>query len=127
MKTNILMIASALYFALAGLALTFLPDEIASFFNIEPNQIISLALQLIGALYLGFAMINWMSRNSRIGGIYNRPIVFGNFIHFLVSVFAFIGVVKQSTGSQFTVLLVVTILYALFTLGFGYSLRTNPS
>lgn len=34
---------------------------------------------------LGFAMVNWMSRGNRIGGIYMRPLAIGNLLLFTVS------------------------------------------
>ena len=75
MNTKILMITTALYLGIAGLGLTFLPEEIAIFFEGEANRTFILALQILGALYLGFGMMNWMARNSMIGGIYSRPLI----------------------------------------------------
>jgi len=31
-------------------------------------------MQIIGSFYFAFAILNWMSKGSIIGGIYNRPI-----------------------------------------------------
>lgn len=38
-------------------------------------------LQLIGAALFGFAMLNWLSRYSLVGGIYSRPLVVANLAH----------------------------------------------
>ena len=43
--------------------------------------------QLLGALYLGFALLNWLSKGVRMGGIYARPLAMGNGLHFLVGAF----------------------------------------
>jgi len=33
---------------------------------------------------LGFSILNWMSKASLIGGIYNKPLLIGNLLHFLL-------------------------------------------
>lgn len=126
MNTKILMIVVSLYLGIVGFGLTFLPQEIAFFFENEVNQTFVLALQILGALYLGFGMMNWMAKNSLIGGIYNRPLIFGNLLHFLVSAFALIKMIKKYSENQFVVIITISILYFIFTISFGYLLRTNP-
>ena len=126
MNTKFLMIATALYLGIIGFGLTFLPQEIADFFNKGTNQIFILTLQIFGSLYLGFGMMNWMAKNSLIGGIYNRPLVLGNLLHFLVSAFALIKTVGKYSENQFEVILTISILYSLFAVCFGYLLSTNP-
>lgn len=126
MNTKVLMIATAVYLGIAGLGLTFLPQEIVRFFEVETNQTFILALQILGSLYLGFGMMNWMGRKSLIGGIYSRPLVFGNLLHFLVSAFALIKMVGKYTETQFVVILTISIVYSIFALCFGYLLRTSP-
>lgn len=126
MNTKILTIATVIYFGIVGFGLTFLPQEIAEYFGAEKNLTLILTLQILGALYLGFGMMNWMAKNSLIGGIYNRPLVFGNFLHFLVSAFALIKIVGKYVENQFIVILTITILYSIFALCFGYLLKTSP-
>lgn len=126
MNTKFLMIATAIYLGIVGFGLTFLPQEIAMFFEGEANQTFVLALQILGALYLGFGMMNWMAKNSLIGGIYNRPLVFGNLLHFLVSAFALIKVIGKYSENQFVVIITISILYSIFAICFGYLLRVNP-
>jgi hypothetical protein len=126
MNTKILMVASVIYLGIVGLGLTFLPREIAGFFEAGNNEILILALQIIGALYLGFGMMNWMAKNNLMGGIYSRPLVFGNFLHFLVSAFALIKVVGKFSENRFAVIITISILYSIFALCFGYLLRTSP-
>lgn len=119
MNTKILMIVVSLYLGIVGFGLTFLPQEIAFFFENEVNQTFVLALQILGALYLGFGMMNWMAKNSLIGGIYNRPLIFGNLLHFLVSAFALIKMIKKYSENQFIVIITISILYFIFTISFG--------
>ena len=79
------MITCALFQGLMGVILTFLPQEIADYMGIALNQLTILLLQILGSFYLGFAFLNWMSKDSLIGGIYKKPLVVGNLLHFLVS------------------------------------------
>lgn len=127
MNTKILMIASSVYLGITGLALTFLPKEIAEYLNGDINQSSILFLQILGSLYLGFAMLNWMTKNNLIGGIYSKPLVIGNLTHFLMSSFALVKIVGLYTGNQFSIFLAITIIYCFLTLCFGYIFMTNPS
>lgn len=127
MNTNFLMTSSALFLGISGLGLTFLPQEIATFFEAEINQTFILTLQILGSLYLGFGMMNWMTKNGFIGGIYNRPLVFGNLLHFLISAFALVKLVGNYSGKQFVIICTISIFYSLFALSFAYLIRTNPT
>lgn len=126
MNTKVLMIATVLYLGIVGIGLTFLPQEIADLFETGNNRTLILAFQILGALYLGYAMMNWMAKDSLIGGIYNRPLIFGNLLHFLVSAFALIKMVDDYSENNFIVILSMTILYLIFTLCFGFLLSISP-
>ena len=126
MNTKILMISNCIFLGALGVILTFMPDEIISGFSITPDSILILLLHLLGALYLGFAMLNWMAKGSLIGGIYNRPIAIGNFMHFAVGALALIKIItKIHIHSEIVISL--TIVYSIFAILFGYVFRTNPS
>ncbi len=112
------------YLVLIGLVLSFLPDEILVYFNQPANTFLKTAFQVIGALYLGFAMLNWMVKSSRIGGIYNRPVVVANLMHFGV---VFIALIKLIVGGLANpAVIALAVVYGLFAIGFGYLLRTSP-
>ena len=123
---KIIVITSLVYLLMSGLLLTFIPQEIARFFLNDAPNILILAFQLLGALYLGFGIMNYFKKNSLIGGIYNRPLVFGNFLHFLVSSFALIKMLGKYSENAFNVILLISIIYSLLTFCFGYLLITNP-
>ena len=84
MNTKLIMAASALFMAAIGISLTFLPKEISNMIGAGYISNIPIALQLSGALYFAFAMLNWMAKGSIIGGIYNRPLTIANFTHFAI-------------------------------------------
>ena len=118
------MISSAIYLGAIGIGLIFLPDEIVSTLGIVSNPTTTIVFQLLGALYFGFAMINWMSKGNMIGGIYNKPIAVGNFTHFAVGAFALVkAAIKFQDG---VALFLITGIYLLFAIIFAYVSRNNP-
>lgn len=120
------MIASAVFYGTIGIGLTFLSKEISEYLGIEIQEISYLVFQILGAVYLGFGMLNWMTKNNLIGGIYSRPLVIGNLTHFLVSSLALMKIISE-TDNYFNTMLLLMILYSLFTLSFGYVFMKNPS
>lgn len=125
MNTRALMMISAIFLAVNGFGFTFFPNEIAGLLINDDNYILILILQILGALYLGFSILNWTAKSSLIGGIYNKPILIGNLLHFFT---ASMTLIKLTPGFQDNQLIFsYTIIYSLFTLSFGYVFFTNPS
>jgi len=125
MNTKIVMISSGLFLGVLGITFTFIPDEIVSGLVETPSPMSILPLQLLGALYIGFALLNWMAKESLIGGIYNRPIAIGNFTHFAVGAMALIKIItKIQTHSE--VVISLASVYVIFAILFGYVFRTSP-
>jgi len=119
------MTTSAMFLGIAGLILSFFPNEIVAYLPIEKNILITLFLQIISALYLGFGMLNWMAKGTRIGGIYNRPVAIGNFMHFGVGAIALVKIVfeiKTNPG----IIISLTIIYVIFAMSYAYIFMTNP-
>jgi hypothetical protein len=125
MNTKIVMTASAITLGIAGIALIFIPVEIARYLSQEDSKSFVLIGQILGALYFGFAMLNWMTRTSIIGGIYNKPIAVANFIHFFIAGLALTKGLMANPGLPVLVW-VATIVYALFTICFGIIFYRSP-
>jgi hypothetical protein len=126
MKTKLLMTSSALFCAIIGILLSFLPNEIAEYLSVEPTTITILFLKILSALYLGFAILNWMAKGTLIGGIYNRPIAIGNLMHFGVGAIALVKVISNiQTHSE--IIIFLTVFYVIFALLFAYVFKTNPT
>ena len=125
MNTNLLMISSAFLMGVCGVLLQFIPHEVLSYFGIGSSGINALFLQIAGALYLGFAMMNWMAKTVLIGGIYARPLAMGNFLHFLVGALAFLKYAVASSGEA--AVWVLAALYSLFAILFGFVFFTHPA
>ena len=123
MNTKYIMTASAVVMGLAGVALIFMPAEILTYFaQGNPAKIEVVILQLLGALYFGFAMVNWMAKSNLIGGIYGRPIAIGNFSHFMIAALALV----KAGSIQQPLLLIAATIYSLFTISFILILFTHP-
>jgi hypothetical protein len=114
------MAVSAAFMAILGVAATFAPDELLPRLGAPATPALTLAIQLLGALYLAFAILNWTARQSLIGGIYNRPVALGNMLHFTAGALALI---KGAAGTE---LVALAALYALFAVAFGWVLFTSP-
>jgi len=125
MKTKLIMAASALTLGVAGLALTFAPAEILKSLGVSGNAAVTLAFQITGALFLGFALLDWMMKESTIGGIYNRPLAAGNFMHFFVGAIALAKAVMA--GHTETAVCIAAGIYAVFAVGFGWMLFGKKS
>lgn len=123
-NSKFLMTASAACMALAGLALSFAPAEVLAAFGVTAIPALVVFAQLTGALYLGFAILDWMARESTIGGIYNRPLALGNFLHFFVGALALLKAASRGSGS-ITEWVAVGV-YSVFAIGFGAVLFGSP-
>jgi hypothetical protein len=131
MNTKTLMSVSAIIMGVAGIVMSFAPDEILSLVGCA--DVVSagkLLVQLAGAMYFGFAMINWTAKANLIGGIYSRPVAIGNFAHFLIGALAlskgYFSLSKAYFGAQTNTILIVTIVYVIFAVLFGLVLFTHP-
>jgi len=124
MNTKVLMIASASVLAALGLVASFVPREILIFIGARPDPLPVLFVQIAGGLYLGFAMLNWMAREGLIGGIYGRPVIFGNFMHFMVVAFAILKALID--GPRPPAVVVGAVVYWAFCIGFAWALVTPP-
>lgn len=119
------MIASALVMAAIGLSLTFAPQEILHHLDSEASTWEQTVAQLCGALYWGFALMNWMAKGLLLGGIYGRPIVIGNLVHFTMG--ALLLLKLPMDHSFYLAGWTMTATYALFAALFGYVMFTQPT
>lgn len=125
MKTKILMRLSALLMGIIGLITSFLPAEILSHYGVHPARGIEFALQILGATYLGFAVLNWTARFNLIGGIYGRPIALANLLHFSVAAITLLKVIIE--GHTRAEVVIGAALYSVFAVCFGIVVFTHPT
>ena len=116
------MTVSASVLGFVGIVLSFLPQEIAAYFGLPESS--SILLQLCGALYFGFAVLNWMAKGNLVGGIYSKPVAVANFAHFLVGGLALLKYNFRQSETSYT--WIPAAIYLLFALLFGYVFFVNP-
>lgn len=124
MNTKYLMIASSLLMGLLGLSAIFLPEEILNYLALPSTILPTLFIQVTGALYLGFALMNWMAKTVLIGGIYSKPLCIGNFFHFAVAGLSLLKATFSTPDLKY--LLIATTVYSAFAILFGIVLFTSP-
>jgi hypothetical protein len=119
------MSLSAIFMAALGIAATFMPQEILARLGCPCGSAGVLAIQVVGTLYLGFAMLNWMARSNLIGGIYSRPVAIGNLIHFAVVA---ITLLKAAVGGSLRTneMIAACVAYLVFAVWFGLVVFTHP-
>jgi len=112
------MRASAVLLGALGAAATFLPQEILVRGGGVPVGSSVVLVQIAGALYLGFAMLNWMAQGSIIGGIYSRPVAIGNLAHFTIGGLALL---KSIVAGQHSLdVMFIAAAYTTFAALFGH-------
>lgn len=120
------MIISAIIMGVFGVFTSFLPNEILTNLGIPSNELTLLCIQLMSALYLGFAIMNWMAKSVLIGGIYAKPLSLGNFFHFAIGGITLIKLIIHNPSSTKLVWL-ICITYSILAVLFGMVLFKSPS
>lgn len=119
------MSLSAAVLAALGVGITFLPQELLAHVAVAPQGPVVLLIQMLGALYMGFAALNWMNRGNRIGGIYGRPVSMANFVNFAVGA---VALAKGAMAQQFDPEVVaIAAIYTFFAAWFGWVMFTHPA
>ena len=120
------MTFSSLFLAILGLTISFLPNELINYLDIESNIITILFIKILGALYMAFGILNWMARGTLFGGIYNRPITMGNLMHFGVGAIALIKIAPNSANYS-EIIISLTVIYIIFAVFYLYIFKTSPA
>ena len=123
MNTKLLMTVSALVMGITGIILSFSPHEVLHHFNATTTASDPLILQILGALYFAFAMVNWTAKANLIGGIYARPIAIGNLTHFIVGSLALI---KNYFSQHDVTILMFASIYVVFAVLFSIVFFRHP-
>jgi hypothetical protein len=121
--SNPLLTASAAAYFLAGVPLLFAPREICELAGGACAEGQQLTLQALGAAFLGFAMLNWTNRFSRVGGILGRPLLVANLSH---TATAFLLLVRPAFASGSKPLLAASAAYLALAVAFGSRLFVAP-
>lgn len=124
MNTKLLMTLSAIVMGVTGIILSFFPKEILSYVTSTTGTILdALVLQILGALYFGFSMVNWTAKANLIGGIYGRPVAIGNLMHFAM---ASLALTKGYFSNSEWIILILAAIYIAFAFSFAIVFFTHP-
>ena len=117
------MMLSAVFLAALGFVTFYMPERVLGVHGTVPDNATLLLIQMMGALYLGFAILNWTARGAIIGGIYARPLALGNFLHFVL-----VATVLTKAAIRFGVLqlAVSALVFGAFAVAFGLLVFKNP-
>jgi hypothetical protein len=86
MQPRFILTVSAILLFMMGAGALFAADELAKLVSTRPTPSAELVIQLAAAGLLSLAANNWMSRGSRFGGIYGRPLGLANLtLHFIAA------------------------------------------
>lgn len=125
MNTKLIMSVSAVVLGVIGILLTFMAKEVAGYLTDNASKISQVLMQVLGALFFAFAMLNWMAKGSYIGGIYNRPIAIANLTHFLVGGLALLKAVINDS-SLLMIVWVLAGIYLIFAFFFAIIVFGSP-
>lgn len=126
MSTNYLLAATAVFYALSGLLLLFVPDVFLVAIGATLSVAGSWAAQSLGAALLGFAWLNWMQRHLKTEGIYGRSVLLPNLVFVSVSFWSALAAWRRAPSPQ---LLLCGVLLGALSVAFGARLfaRGTPS
>jgi hypothetical protein len=124
MKLSTLLIINAVVAALFGIAFVLVPGQVLSLYGVEASATLKYAGQLLGAAYVGFAVLTWSARNANDSAA-RRAIILALFIGDAVGfVVALIGQLNNVVGALGWSTVAI---YLLLALGFGYFQFAKPA
>jgi hypothetical protein len=123
-RPNLLLATSAVVYFAAALPLLFAPEETAAALGAAPDAGRDVLSQVVGGALLGFAMLNWANRHSKLGGIFGRPLVLANLSHAATAFLVLARPAARSPGEL--ALSVSAAAYLVLAVAFGSRLFVSP-
>ncbi len=124
MKLSTLLIINAVVAALFGIAFVLVPDQVGSLYGVEATATLNYAGQLLGAAFVGFAVLTWSARNANDSSA-RRAIVLALLVSdgvgFIVALIGQLADVVNSLGWS------TVAIYLLLALGWGYFQFAKPA
>jgi hypothetical protein len=111
------MVIAAVVSGLFGLGFVFVPEQLMSFYGAAPHAGANYMAQLLGAAFLGVALILWLCRDAEDSPV-RQAVLLGMFvadgIGFVVALMVQLGGGINALGWS------TVFIYLLFAWGFGY-------
>jgi hypothetical protein len=111
------MTSAAIALAILGLLALFAPQELLTYVGVTPVGFLPSLVQLLAAALLALAMTDWMAKDSKIGGIYLRPIAVGNLLNFAIGAITLIKFAIHGHPPMFAI--VAAVVYTVFAVAFS--------
>lgn len=102
MKLDPLLFAAAVLHGVAGLAMTFAPDEVVALLGGASGTAVWVG-KLLGAALLGLASLNWLQRHARVGGVLGRPVLLANLMFATVAFWGTVSAWRHDGGGALLV------------------------
>ena len=115
-SSKYLLTSLAAFVFVQGLGTSFFGGEILVIFSVPQDSLSILIVQMLGALQLGWGMLNYMCRNNKYGGIFGRPLLLANLAVLVVSGMAILRVLMRVPVGPFYTLLLLAASYWSFAL-----------
>ena len=124
MNTARVSAASASLLLAGGAALLFAADDILP--RLVPGfpEAAAWLGQLLGGAWLAIAVLNWLNRGARLGGIYGRPVVVANATVYFVGAMVLLKIVARPGASL--PIIIATILFVIFAALYAWLLFRGP-
>jgi len=123
MTLKLLFTLTAVVGAVFGLGFFLLPGSVLALYGVAADAAPVNLARLLGAAYLGYAALSWLVRDAPDSPA-RRGIVLALFIAFAVGLVA--SVLGQLAGAVNALGWSTVVIFALFTVGFGYFQFMKP-
>jgi hypothetical protein len=116
--SKIVVTASAVFLVGTGLALNFLPQEVAAALGLGAAPMVVLILQVLAAALLGMGFLNWLSKGNPMGGIYSRPLALENLLLYGVAAISLDRAALHAATPRLIEL--AAVVFTAFAIAFGW-------
>ena len=124
MKAKVILVAEAIVLLVFGLSFLIMPQWTMELFDVTLEQGGTIMTQLVGAGFVGFAVLDWLARNVQIHED-AHPILLGNFFMNAIGFIVLLLPKLDGVGNNWS--WVPIALFLLFALAFGYCYLVRSS
>ena len=118
------MSAKALICVIFGLGFVFIPETVASFYDMSINESGVLMSRFFGQAFILLGVLLWLARNTSeqtTQRAFSISVFIGDIVGFVIALMAQLSGVVNALGW------LSVVLYLVLALGFGYFLIVKPS
>ena len=125
MKPNPLVVATAVLYAVPGLALTFAADEVLGALGAAPTALAVWGGGLLGGALLALALFNGLRRHTPVGGVLGRPVLLTNLLFGAVGLGA--SVTAARSGQVGPAAVAAAAAFGAVVVAYGLRLVARPA